>query len=747
MDHQAERPQYYEGEYLSADDLAAIVRYARIGQARRALGAHLWGIGIGLELVERSLTGDDVEIILTPGVAWDGYGRGVVALVPQRLGLELFANFQADTVTQGVPVEVWVTYRELPAGSPGAGFSCPDDDVHGRVVETFRIELRQTPVADYHAVSVASRSVEARNVLKAFDTSKGFLYDESVPQQTFPESGDNPRWPIFVGVVRWKKDTGQPGRLIKRTDDDRNQTRRDRHYLGVVAETIAAPDGVLRLRDRAKDPNDPIVNYKPPIIAASAATPVVNDLVWCEGHLRVIGDARLQQGKLDYRVAKGGDDGVAMYLRRTFGNAPVARTTLDAFVGPPAPPPAPANAETRFAVSSTDAAGNPKECLTVVTDGRVGINADNPSNTLQVEGPTGIRHGYAYVAGSSGAPSAVFAFNAYAPAGGPWVFPDPAHKPAALLIDDDGGVPELKFQTNIAANPAAWDVQVVVKGDTGNVGIGNAAPAAKLHVHSANALQGDLRVFAAGSDFEYDGGTDKLFIFRDLGGQTAFLGGDIGIGTAAPTARLHLRSANPLQGELQLFSATADFEYEGGTDGLFVFRDAGGRTAFMGGLVGINETNPQARLDVNGDLHISGDAYKESFGVWWLPSDARLKKDVEPIAGALAKLLELRGVSFAWRDPARFSAGPGRYFGFVAQDVEQVFPEWVKTTPAGVKAVNPAGLEALLVEAVRELATRCDRLESEVADLRGQSVDTKKETARTAPKTRRRRAQPKQETG
>ena len=37
---QNERPQYYEGQYLGAEDLAAIVRFARNGQARHALGAH-----------------------------------------------------------------------------------------------------------------------------------------------------------------------------------------------------------------------------------------------------------------------------------------------------------------------------------------------------------------------------------------------------------------------------------------------------------------------------------------------------------------------------------------------------------------------------------------------------------------------------------------------------------------------------------------------------------------------------------
>jgi hypothetical protein len=52
--------------------------------------------------------------------------------------------------------------------------------------------------------------------------------------------------------------------------------------------------------------------------------------------------------------------------------------------------------------------------------------------------------------------------------------------------------------------------------------------------------------------------------------------------------------------------------------------------------------------------------------------------------------------------------------------VEAVFPDWVRETPAGAKAVNYTGLNAVVVEAMREMVERCDRLQKEIAELRAQ---------------------------
>jgi hypothetical protein len=124
---------------------------------------------------------------------------------------------------------------------------------------------------------------------------------------------------------------------------------------------------------------------------------------------------------------------------------------------------------------------------------------------------------------------------------------------------------------------------------------------------------------------------------------------------------------------------------------------------------------------VNGDLRVRNYAYKDTPGSFWLASDLAFKKDVAPLSGALEHLLKLRGVEFSWRDPEKHGATTDRYKGFIAQEVEKVFPQWVMTTPDGTKAFNPIGLEALVVEALRELNAKCARLESELKNLRGQT--------------------------
>jgi hypothetical protein len=94
-----------------------------------------------------------------------------------------------------------------------------------------------------------------------------------------------------------------------------------------------------------------------------------------------------------------------------------------------------------------------------------------------------------------------------------------------------------------------------------------------------------------------------------------------------------------------------------------------------------------------------------------LLSDRTVKKNIAPLEDALAKVEALQGVSFDWiGDEDKL-----REIGFVAQDVQPIVPEVVRTieTDVGdVLGVDYPKLTALLVEAIKTLSARVQALEA-----------------------------------
>ena len=95
-------------------------------------------------------------------------------------------------------------------------------------------------------------------------------------------------------------------------------------------------------------------------------------------------------------------------------------------------------------------------------------------------------------------------------------------------------------------------------------------------------------------------------------------------------------------------------------------------------------------------------------------SDVRLKKDIKPITDALDKVKKLNGVNFTWKKDNKKS------IGFVAQEIEKVLPELVKTTPAidnpekQYKSVNYSNVVAVLVEAIKDQQKQIDELKKQI---------------------------------
>jgi hypothetical protein len=315
-----DRPVFSQGQTIGAADLNAVVDYARDERRRLSLSALAWGIGVGLDLIERPTPSGGVELWIEPGVAWDGYGRGAVVLAPALVQPDLFSGL-SDNI-----YPVWLRYDEtqVPANSTVDQCYC-DSESGARVHESFAIVVgRKLQITDRQSgITIGGATVvDARDMLGAVNQNAAVVLDGAAPQQAFRDDASKPLWLIPVGIAAW-----QSGQLVPRTPEQLLLSRAARRYISAVAETVLAADGVLRLRDRqtelppglTEDQLEQSTAIKDVDLQIETGTGrcLGNELVWIEGNLRVTGDARLFGTKLELRAGDGSEAGGApLFARR-----------------------------------------------------------------------------------------------------------------------------------------------------------------------------------------------------------------------------------------------------------------------------------------------------------------------------------------------------------------------------------------------------------------------------------------------
>jgi hypothetical protein len=99
---------------------------------------------------------------------------------------------------------------------------------------------------------------------------------------------------------------------------------------------------------------------------------------------------------------------------------------------------------------------------------------------------------------------------------------------------------------------------------------------------------------------------------------------------------------------------------------------------------------------------------------WTLYSSRRWKRNIEPIEGSLDKVMNLRGVSFNWKENGKED------IGLIAEEVAEVIPEVVAFEENGedAQSVDYSRLVALLIEATKEQQTEIEELKAEIGDLK-----------------------------
>jgi len=259
------------------------------------------------------------------------------------------------------------------------------------------------------------------------------------------------------------------------------------------------------------------------------------------------------------------------------------------------------------------------------------------------------------------------------------------------------------------SNAAAGNYAVIAGGQANSASAPNAAVLGGM----ANQASGSYAVVAGGRANQATG------MYSGIGGgATNVASGDSAF--AIGTGNIAGGSASFAGGYGSHVRSAAESGTPTGDAGTFMWVcDACNVTASTGtdqfivmatGGVGINTASPGSFA-----LAVNGTAAKPGGGSWSVFSDVRLKKNVQPLEHTLDRVLQLHGRQFEYIDPKASFALPGVQTGFIAQDVEKIFPDWVGEDGRGYKFVSVHGFEALTVEALRDLR---DEKDDEIASLK-----------------------------
>ena len=139
-------------------------------------------------------------------------------------------------------------------------------------------------------------------------------------------------------------------------------------------------------------------------------------------------------------------------------------------------------------------------------------------------------------------------------------------------------------------------------------------------------------------------------------------------------------------------------------------------------------------------FYVTAGGWACAYAGFWTYSDINFKENISTIPNALNKVTQLRGVNFNYKQEVLNNPDdtltvlptepPVTQIGFIAQEVENIVPEVVKTLHDGTKAVAYQNVVALLVEAIKELNLKVEELQFDLntccnieSDIKNKSLD------------------------
>jgi hypothetical protein len=259
------------------------------------------------------------------------------------------------------------------------------------------------------------------------------------------------------------------------------------------------------------------------------------------------------------------------------------------------------------------------------------------------------------------------------------------------------------------------------------VGMGTVFPDCQLHIISPG--NDDVLKIDGSSTFNYlfrlretSNGSGALYIYDGSVNNTIFLwangnsfinGGNLGIGTISPTYKLDIAGlANLNKGIASGVAMRCNSDEALWYNGTYYSWGYGGTYNFFGNKLKIAGNGNTAPIY---ELQVDGNAAKSLGGSTWIvSSDLRLKNLNGNYTKGLDEIMALQPVRFSYKaGNSRGLPSDVEQVGFVAQEVQQVFPEAVNEGEDGLLDFNMHPVNIALINAIKELKAENDLLKTE----------------------------------